>query len=203
MRWIVLVFVAVVPLLAACEEGSEAEPTVFPATATPEEETITIGDTVTGVPEGFDPSSFSMTLLTCVDSEIAVDGAYIDGYYTFTAQPGMRFVILQYRLTNGGVRQADTPYINAGEVLTAPDGYFYKVWSPPVGVHSEEYAPRPSTEEEVGSLLGDAGGFETLLPEESVTGRVVFEIPTDAEPVEATLRYVPAKVALGDQCRPQ
>lgn len=224
MRWIALLFLPAVLLLAACEE-EEAQPTTAPTTAevvtaTPElqaptespppppeptatvgEETITVGETVAGIPKGYDPAPFSMTLLSCMESEIVVDGPYIDGYYTFTAQPGMRFVILQYRLMNDGVRQADTPYINTGEVLTAPDGYFYKIWSPPVGVHSEEYAPRPSTQEELDILLGDTGGFETLLPEESIMGRVVFEIPTDAEPVEATLAYIPAKVQLEGLCR--
>jgi len=202
-----------IPLAAACggSEGGESEgaPMTVSAEATATvqaestqvEEPITIGDTITGVPEGYDPAPFSMMLLSCMETEIAVDGPYSDGYYTFTAQPGMKFVILQYRLANNGVRQARTPYINAGEVLTTPDGYFYQVWSPPVGINSEEYDPRPSTQDEIDTLWGDAGAFETLLPEESTVGRVVFEIPADAKPVDAALAYVPAKVTFDDHCR--
>ena len=31
----------------------------------------------------------------------------------------------------------------------------------------------------------------------------VFEVPADAEPVEAELSYVPATITFGEHCRPQ
>lgn len=201
------VLLAVLIAAAACKEGQQAATRSASPTAerspTPAETAITVGDTVSGVPEGYDPAPFSFTLLACIESTIAVHGPYADGYYTFTGQPGMKFLILQFRLDNPDVRQHDTPYISGGEVLTEPSGNFYRGWTPRLGVLSEEYAPRPATQEEIDRLWGDAGAFETLLPGESVTGSVAFEIPADATPIEADLVYVPAKVALEGQCRPQ
>lgn len=63
------------------------------------------------------------------------------------------------------------------------------MWNPPVGVLSEEYNPREATNE-VETLIGDSGGYEELLPEESTVGRVVFEIPEDETPVEARISGV-------------
>jgi len=183
-------------LTVGCTEQDQADVPTATAGTTPAESAITVGDTVTGVPEGYDPAPFSFTLLACVESAIAVDGPYTDGYYTFTAQPGMKFLILQFRLDNPDVREHDTPYISGGEMLTAPSGNFYQGWQPPVGVQSEEYAPRPATQEEIDRLGGDAGAYKTLLPGESVAGSAAFEIPADAAPVEADLVYVPGKIAL-------
>ncbi len=175
--------------------GSPAAETSPEAQETPEAPKVTVGDTLTGVGEGFNEPGFAMKLLSWLESDIAVDGPYVGGYYTFTAKPGMKFVILQYEFTNDWVKQQDTPYLDAGEVLTAPNGYFYAVWVPPLGAQSDEYAPRPSTQDEVDSLGGDEGAFEALLPGESITGRVVFEIPEDMTPVEADIAYVSAKIA--------
>jgi len=122
-----------------------------------------------------------------------VDGPYISGYYTFDAKPGMKFINIQFRFTNVGVREQITPYLNAGEVVVAPQGYYYKVWSPPVGVHSIEYEPRPSTVDEVIALGGDAGAFEALLPGQSVTGSLVFEIPENVVPIEAQVQLLPVR----------
>jgi hypothetical protein len=187
-------------LAAACSAGGDEGAPTATAAATAEG-TITIGDTVNGVPEGYDPAPFSMMLLSCLETGIAVNGSQNDGYDTFTAKPGMKFVIIEYRLTNNDVRQHDTPLINGGDVRTAPNGYLYFAWSPPLGVQAAEYAPRQATQEELGRLSGDAGAYRTLLPGESVTGRVVFAVPTDARPLEANLAYVPAKIAPDGQCR--
>lgn len=165
------------------------------------EGTITIGGTVRGVPEGYDPAPFSMTLLSCLETGTAVNSAYDDGYETFAAKPGMKFMIIQYRLTNNDVGPHDTPLINGGDVRTAPNGYVYFAWSPPPGVQAAEYAPRRATQEELDRLWGDAGAYKTLQPGESVTGRIVFEMPTGARPLEADLAYVPAKIAPDGQCR--
>lgn len=100
----------------------------------------------------------------------------------------MKFVIIIYEFKNNGVREQETPYIDAGEIET-DKGYFYSVWSPPVGVHSEEYNPRKSAEEEVANLIGNSGGYEDLLPEESVKGCVIFEITEDEIPVKVDFSY--------------
>lgn len=134
--------------------------------------------------------NLSLTLLSWEESPIAVDGPYASGYYTFTARPGMKFVILIYRFQNNDVREQRTPYINAGEIAT-DIGYIYSIWNPPGGTWAEEYNPRKATEAEVNRLVGDSGGYEDLLPEESTTGCVVFEIPADAMPIEANIAYVP------------
>lgn len=166
------------PLKEVKEEPKEEE--------LPEKTTITIGDTVEEV-KGTD--NLSITFLLWVEDKTAVDGPYSgDTYYTFTAKPGMKFVIVIYELKNNGVRKQSKPYIDTGEVET-DKGYFYFVWSPPVGTSSEEYNPRESTEEEVANLEGDANCPFTLLPEESDKSCVVFEIPQDETPVEVDLSY--------------
>lgn len=151
-----------------------------------EEVIINIGDTVEQV-EG--TNNLSITFQSWTESNIAVDGPYSgDTYYTFTAKPGMKFVIITYEFKNNGVREQETPYIMVGEVAT-DKGYFYSIWSPPLGVHSEEYNPRESTEEEIEKLIGNSGGYEKLLPEQSVRGCVVFEITEDLTPVEVDFSY--------------
>ena len=71
------------------------------------------------------------------------------------------------------------------------------MWNPPVGVLSEEYNPREATNNEVETLIGDSGGYEELLPEESTVGRMVFEIPEDETPVEARISGVSYLIKLG------
>lgn len=150
--------------------------------------TARIGDTIQEINSG--NHNLSLTLLSWKESDIAIDGPYGSGYYTFTAKPGMKFVILTYEFQNNWIRPQSTPYLNAGEIGTNK-GYIYTTWDPPLGVHSEEYKPRLATDEEVKTLVGDSGGYEDLLPEESVAGRVVFEIPEGETPVEASIVYVP------------
>ena len=150
-----------------------------------------IGDTIPEV--GADNKSLSMTLIAWMESDIAVDGPYQGEFYTFTARPGMKFVILIFEFRNNWVREQYTPYLSAGELLT-DKGYFYRIWSPPLGIHSTEYKPRPSTEETVKDLVGSSGGFERLLPEESVRGCIVFEIPQEQKPVEAKIEEVPITI---------
>lgn len=150
-----------------------------------------IGDTIT---EYRGKHDLPLTLLWWKESNIAVDGPYADGYYTFTARPGMKFIILAYKFQNNWIREQETPYLSAGEIGTAPKGYCYKVFDPHLGVHSEEYNPRKATSEEVNTLIGDSGGYERLLPEQSVTGCVVFEITEDATPIEASIVYLPLLV---------
>jgi hypothetical protein len=169
-------------------------PSVAPTKATDSPELVSrIGDTIPEV--GADRHGLSMALLAWVESDIAVGGPYVgDEFYTFTAKPGMKFIILVFEFRNNWIREQYTPYLDEGELLT-DKGYFYRVWSPPLGVHSEEYMPRLSTEEGMREL-GSSGGFVKLLPEESVEGCVVFEIPGDQEPEEMRLSQVPVAITL-------
>ena len=43
-------------------------------------------------------------------------------------------------------------------------------------------------------MIGSSGGYERLLPEESIKGYAAFEIPKDAEPIEAVLKYIPVLI---------
>jgi len=132
-----------------------------------------------------------LTPLSWKESNIAVDGPYgEDEYYTFTAKPGMKFIILIFKFQNNWIRPQETPYLNAGEIAT-DKGHIYTVWDPPVGIYSEEYKPRKATDEEVEVLVGDSGAYEDLLPGKSTVGCVVFEIPKDEIPIEASIVYVP------------
>ncbi len=130
--------------------------------------------------------NLSVTLLWWKESKVVVNGEYAGGeYWTFTAKPGMKFIILAYEFRNNWVREQETPYLSAGQILTAPKGYYFETWNPPLGVQSKEYKPRRATAEEMETLIGDSGGYEKLMPEQSVIGCVKFEISEDATPVEA------------------
>jgi hypothetical protein len=153
---------------------------------------VTFGETIDAVAEAAGNRSLSLTLLSWKQSLEVVNGPYVSGYYTFTAKSGMKFVVLTYVFKNNWTREQSTPYLDSGEVQT-DKGYYYRRWSPPAGVLSTEYGPRPSSAQELQEFVGDSGGFETLLPEEEIRGQIVFEIPEGAVPVEATISQVPVR----------
>lgn len=158
--------------------------------------TTWMGYIIPEVASGYDKHNLSLTLISWRESTIAVNGPYIgDKYYTFTAKNNMKFIILFYQFQNKWIRVQTTPYINSGEIYT-DKGYIFNVWSPPSGVWSEEYNPRKATENEVTEFIGDSGGYEKLLPEDSIKGCVVFEIPKDIQPIDLILHYVPNIIIL-------
>lgn len=187
------------PIAAKTPTPTATPPTLTPVRtpiSTPKLPPARIGDTIEGVGKGMELGSpgLRLTLLTCGESNRAVNGRYNpDTYYTFTAKPDMKFLIVQYRFENHWVKEQSTPYLHEGEVKT-DKGYYYKVWSPSGGIHATEYNPVKATGDEVRLLGGDSGGFARLLPEESVTGRVAFEIPQEAVPVEILLTGVPVPI---------
>lgn len=125
----------------------------------------------------------SLTLLWVKESEMGVMQQSENEYYTLTAKPGMKFVILAYKFTNNWIREQETPYLSIGEIAT-DKGLIYRNVSG--GVASlKDYSPRKSTKEEIGEFIGDSGGYEHLLPGESTMGRILFEIPKGATPIEA------------------
>jgi hypothetical protein len=156
---------------------------------------VGVGDTIPEIKEYPDRHNLSLTLLWWKESNLAVDGPYSEStYYTFTAKPGMKFVILAYRFQNNWIRKQEIPYLSAGEIATNK-GYIYTIWDPPGGIHSTEYKPRQATSEEVSSLAGTSGAYKSsLLPSESANNFVVFEIPIDTAPIEASLIHVPALI---------
>jgi hypothetical protein len=153
-----------------------------------------MGDTATIAP--YIDTRFSLTFLWWKESPVAVDGPYSGGgYYTFTARPDMKFVILAFKFRNDWKKPLQTPLL-AGTVITDRE-YEFPAWSPPMGVHSEDYSPRPSTQEELQALPGNAAAFEELIPEqESEWGALTFEIPVDQSPMSAQLSYVDLPVLL-------
>ncbi len=64
-------------------------------------------------------------------------------------------------------------------------GFFFPDMDPTLGVQSKEYKPRRATVEEMETLIGDSGGYEKLMPEQSVIGCIKFEISEDVTPVRA------------------
>jgi len=166
MRWVAfLLFIA--PMLtlglAACAENDKAGTAGTPITPTPTPVgSYRIGDVATITP--YADTRFSVAFLWWKESPIAVDGPYFENdYYTFTARPEMKFVILAFRFRNDWKRPLETPSLG-GTVIT-DRGYEFPAWSPPLGVQSKEYGPRPSTQEELQALPGNAAAYEELLPE--------------------------------------
>lgn len=159
----------------------------------PEIQIINIGDTISEIGTDVGKNSLSMTILSAIESNICVDGPYATDFYTFTTQEGMKFITLTYELQNDWIGEQITPVMAYGEILT-DKGYYYNYWNPPVGVLSDEYQPRKSTEDEVEKFIGREGSLTELLPEETIIGCAVFEIPEDQIGIEITLSHVPYKI---------
>ena len=158
-------------------------------TGTNEPKFAYVGDTIPEV--GISHRNLSMTILSWEESDIAVYGPYVGNeYYTFTAKEGRTFIILIFEFQNNWIKPQNTPYLNKGEIGT-DKGYFYPIWSPPQGTFSVEYEPRLSTDDEIKTLIGDSAGYEELLPEETILGQIVFEIPENETPTEASIDWVP------------
>ncbi|MBI3953816.1 MAG: hypothetical protein HY330_04825 [Chloroflexi bacterium] len=192
---------------APARRASQATPTPAPAQApaatalprpTPTPLPVAkIGDTVQGVGQYYSLPGMSLTLLSVQESPIAVAGPYYGSYYyTYTAWPGMKFVVLSYRFTNSWVRQQTTRSLLRGEVQTAPKGYYYGVWYPPANANVAGYQWRYATAAEISRLGANNAGLIPLLPEQAAVGRVVFEVPADARPTEVRLFGLPARISL-------
>ena len=151
-----------------------------------------VGDTIPEV--GMDKHNLSLTILSWKESDIALDGPYTGAeYYTFSARAGFKFIVMTFEFKNNWIREQTTPYFNSGEVAT-DKGYIYSIWN--WLDNYEEYESRKATEEEINTLIGNSAGYESLLPEESVKGCIVFEIPEDETALEISINGVPPIIKL-------
>lgn len=153
-----------------------------------------IGDAVEIVPYPYDQGETLVTFLGWEESEIAVKGPYIEGlHYTFTAKPGMKFIVISFEYTNIGIRPQHPECLHNGEVTTNI-GHIYSAWEPPLGVHSEEYNPRIATEQELETVGTPESCFEELMQEETRLDRIAFEIPEVNEPITANIFGLPYNI---------
>jgi len=137
--------------------------------------------------ETIEKHNISMKLLWGRSSETVVYRPWLDEYFTYTAKPGKKFVIVAFEFKNEGIREEGTPHITSGEILT-DEGYIYSDWSmPDLPSEKEAYKERKATKEEINKRLTGVG-WTHLMQGETTKGRIVFEIPEDAEPVEAKLK---------------
>jgi len=197
LRHMALILVACLAAVGCTSTASPDNQATVPAAVTAAVPTATLSPTpappISPVPianfgdtlaiEG--QSGLNITLLSWQESDWVVNGPYVFGYYTFNAKPGMKFINVQFRFTNVGVGEQLTPSLKAGELAIAPQGSPYQLWLPLGGINAEAYNPRPSTDDEIKALGGDEAAYETLLPGESVTGRLIFEVPENVVPIEA------------------
>lgn len=132
--------------------------------------------------------TITLTLLSWRESDKVLAGPYSEEtYYVCTARPGNKFISLIFELRNDWSKPQKTPYFNFGDVFT-DKGTIYPSWQTPSDptLFHEEYAAIPATKEEIDTLIGNSGGRD-LLPGESILGRVIFEVPQDEHPVEASI----------------
>ena len=116
-------------------------------------------------------TGINMTLLSCSETVEAVT----NGSYTYTLKPGMKFIIFTYSFKNDGVREQQIPHFYQGEVKT-DRGYYYKILS--------SHSP-----------------YRALLPEDSMEGKTIFEIPEQQVPTEIQLVNIPAIIQVAP-CSP-
>jgi hypothetical protein len=189
----VYVLAAVVLLAVAC--GSDDAPDIATSdTPTPAPQGFRIGEAVPFT--YYSDTTFSITFLAAIESPIAVDGPYSgEEYWTFTALPDRKFLVLTFKLRNIGIRPLETALLSG--VATTDRGFQFPSWSPPSGIHSTEYAPRPSTPEEVQAMPSGTASFVELFPEqESAVDTMVFEIPADQRVVSVGTSYVDRPLVL-------
>lgn len=134
--------------------------------------TVRIGETIPQVGVYQENKGISLTLLSCKETDIGVNGSYNNGYHTFTPKSNMKFIIVSYRFRNNASRPRSIPSFRVGEIATKK-GYIY---------------------EEMTNLIRNSGGYKKLLPEESIKGCIVFEIPKNEIPVEASIYGLPALI---------
>ncbi len=122
-----------------------------------------------------------------------------DSFRTYFAKKGQfKFVILTYRFKNDYNLEQTTPGMTSAEILTEPKGHVYKLWAVPSGDAAATYSPVTSWPPEVTDLGGsDAGGVK-LQPDYGVQGRIVFEIPEEMTPVEATVASMKLRLLITD-----
>ena len=133
---------------------------------------VRIGETIPQVGVYQENKGISLTLLSCKETDIGVNGSYNNGYHTVTPKSDMKFIIVSYRFRNNASRPRTIPSFRVGEIATKK-GYIY---------------------EDMTNLIRNSGGHEKLLSEESIKGCVVFEIPKSEIPVEANIYGVPALI---------
>ena len=145
------------------------------------------------IPEiGRDENNLSFTLISCKERDKAL---YSTGSYNilYLSREGYKFIIATYELKNNWIREQSTPYLYHGEVAT-DKGYIYSKWD--WTDNYDEYETRTATDDEKNELIGDSGGYEKLLPEESVKGCIVFEISEDETALEISINEVPSIINL-------
>jgi len=139
--------------------------------------TVSIGETLPDV-----GNDMSLTLLWWKESKIALCRWSKSEVYTINSKPGFKFVLLAYEFQNNGRRLGETPYIDKGEIATT-QGYIYPSLDLGHRDYLEEHSPREPRSQELSEFIGDSGGYEKLLPRETVKGRIIFEIPKDGKPL--------------------
>jgi len=180
-----------------------------------------MGDTIVLVTE----PDFEMTLVSWLENDRAVSYRYIDGYYTFHALPGMKFIIIQYAVKNLGSDDRFPPYLgelisetyedsdgkesfrvlasHKGVSLTTADGREHELWSPAEGINTQEHSPRPSTDLEITSIGGVFGspevGFGLISPGRSTWGSMVFHIPAHIAPTRVNVVDLPLPISLSTE----
>ena len=108
-----------------------------------------------------------------VANTIAV-ALYNSGYYSFNAIPGKKFVVLIFDFTNTGSREAERPHISGVEILTEPYGDYFDGWRITGGIHTEGYAARKSTPEEIEQSVLWSG--QKIEQRQTVQMTAIFEI---------------------------
>ena len=122
-----------------------------------------------------------LKLLWWKESNTTIVGPFDDGYHIYSAQPGMKFVTLVYRITNNWVESKDVPDIEG--YIKTDKGYYYSEWS---SLFENNY--KIATQKEINAFLGKYNGYKsTLLPGCSTKGWITFEIPKNEKPVEIVI----------------
>ena len=139
--------------------------------------TVGIGDTIPKTGQIHGMRDLSLTPISWTESNINVVLMSSPGdYYTYSARPGKKFIILFFIIKNNWIRPQRS-YVGSHNAEVATDkGYIYP------GFRIVGRQRRRSTENEIEAL---ACPFKELLPGESSRDCFVFEIPEVERPVEA------------------
>ncbi|MBI4333305.1 MAG: hypothetical protein HY673_18730 [Chloroflexi bacterium] len=137
----------------------------------------------------------AFTFLNAFESDLAVV-SYRGSFYGYRARSGYKFVIVEYRFQNTSNDEQTTPQLNAGDILTQPKGFIYKLWVPPTPTTPNLYNSYLTAPDEADRLGHSTGGNVKLQPEYGVRGRAIFEVPADMTPGEVSFPGITARLVL-------
>ncbi|RLI75896.1 hypothetical protein DRO97_02165 [Archaeoglobales archaeon] len=165
--------------------------------------------TIGGITVLLDPCchNYSLTLVSWRETKIyatpAIPSSHCKGYYNPScyrvgeweylfqgAEPGMKFVIITYKVKNNWIRKQSPPPIDSFGEIATDKGYVYEQWTPDIEDVKRWFFAN-ATWNEVKTIINwppiSTTYIHSIPPNTEAFGSIVFEVPEDETPIEAKI----------------